>query len=163
MYVSEVSHCLGDSFRAADCYPAFKLDVRSGPDDYRRMMQSDRVAGSEGIGFFQFLSTKIAITATSGLWGCFGERGAGILAVIAPDTHEMWDWSRKHGLYSAYSALEELAFAYRSDLIPDDHILEFIHNYRGGACAQDLERLASSMWHMRAELRSEPGEDFSND
>lgn len=106
-------------------YPAISLSVNSSPADYWDII------GSEDRGSIDSLADVIAITGTSGAWGCWGERSDEVLAVQGvPESISDDEWCDEFGpfLRSSEALDSYISFAFR-DGIPEWYASTFTQNY----------------------------------
>ncbi|MFI9507914.1 hypothetical protein [Nocardia sp. NPDC052566] len=126
-----------------DVYPAFSIDVTSSTDDFADAI-TEPTPDAEGIWMVGDLSNVVAITGRSGLWGCWGERNSGIMAIRAPDGDAFRVWREEVDLYlwGTYGILDIIAFNCRDWLVPHEFLDPFVENYRWMPGVRALDRMA---------------------
>ncbi|MFD6394847.1 hypothetical protein [Nocardia sp. NPDC060259] len=123
-------------------FPSFSLDVTASADEFRAATSELSPDGiSQMIGD---LSDVFAITGASGLWGCWGERPANVMAISAPESQEFQQWRRKfqEEWRDAYEALSLVARGARNMRLPISFVEPFVDNYMWTVGLRPLDLVA---------------------
>ncbi|MCC2319269.1 hypothetical protein [Cellulomonas chengniuliangii] len=111
-------------------YPALSLSVRASMDDYWAMIGHEpdgNIMGSIAIS-----ANVIAVTGSSGEWGCWGERDPEVAVFRGfPDGATRSEWSAQFGPFLEVSgALESyLPLAFEGRIVPDEFAATLAANY----------------------------------
>ncbi|MGF6883089.1 hypothetical protein ABIA39_002030 [Nocardia sp. GAS34] len=112
-------------------YPAFSMDVSASEDEVDAVYTESVPGDDESIWLMGDLSNVIAYSGRSAMWGCWGQRNLGIMAIRGADTSAFQGW-RKSLRVSSGSLNEFLgivAFNFRGDIIPPRILDDLVKNY----------------------------------